>query len=164
MPFTATINSVLSGGQLIYVVPSGETDAAAQQKIVDYVRTIRDRFAKSAEIITDEQALARDLSAYSVAAYGTLTGNKWLSKYRNLIPAVAALDAAHDPAPLRLIAVLPNPQNPKRGAVAYTATDAATVAGINSLFAGPTAYVIGRGTEVLKTGDYRKQDGGWVLK
>ena len=163
IPFIATINSVLVG-KMIYVVPSGESDPAAQQKIADYVKTIRDRFAKGAEIITDEQALARDLSGYSVAAYGTLTGNKWLAKHRNSIPALAALEAVRDAGPLRLIAALPNPQNPKMGALAYTATDASAVAGINSLFAGPTAYVIGKGPEVLKSGDYRRQDGVWVLK
>ena len=163
VPFAATINSVLSG-KIIYIVPSGESDPAAQQKIAEYVTMIRDRFAKAAEIITDEQALARDLSGYSVAAYGTLTGNKWLAKHRNSIPALAALEAVRDAGPLRLIATLPNPQNPKLGAIAYTGTDASSVAGINSLFAGPTAYVIGKGTEVLKSGDYRRQDGGWVLK
>jgi hypothetical protein len=163
IPFAATINSVLSG-KTIYVVSSGESDPAAQRKIADYVKTIRDRFAQGAEIITDEQALARDLSGYSVLAYGTLTGNKWLAKHRNSIPALAALAASRDAGPLRLIAALPNPQNPKLGAIAYTATDASAVAGINSLFAGPTAYVIGRGTEVLKSGDYRRQDGAWTLK
>jgi hypothetical protein len=163
IPFAGTINGVLTG-KLIYVVSSGEADPAAQQKIADYVKTIRDRFAKGAEILTDEQALARDLSSYSVVVYGTLAGNKWLAKYRNSIPAVAALEAVRDAGPLRLIATLSNPQNPKLGALAYTATDASAVAGINSLFAGPTAYVIGKGTEVLKSGDYRRQDGAWVLK
>jgi len=163
IPFSPTINSVLAG-KLIFVVSSGESDPAAQQKIADYVKPIRDRFAKGAEIITDEQALARDLSGYSVMAYGTLTGNKWLAKYRNSIPALAAFEAVRDAGPLRLIATLPNPQNPKLWANAYTATDASAVAGINGLFAGPTAYVIGKGTQVLKSGYYRRQDGGWVLK
>jgi hypothetical protein len=162
MPFATTINSVLVG-KLIYVVPSAESDPEAQRKIADYVKTIRDRFVKGAEILTDDQALARDLSAYSVAAYGTVTGNKWLAKYRNSIPALPALAALKDAGPLRLIALLPNPQNPKLGAIAYTATDASAVPGINSLFAGPTAYVIGKGTEVLKSGDYRRQNGAWVL-
>ena len=93
-----------------------------------------------------------------------MTGNKWLAKHRNSIPALAALEAVRDAGPLRLIATLPNPQNPELGAIAYTGTDASSVAGINSLFAGPTAYVIGKGTEVLKSGDYRRQNGGWVLK
>jgi hypothetical protein len=159
----ATINSVLAG-KMIFVVPSGESDPAAQQKIADYVKTIRDRFAKDAEIVTDEQALARDLSLYSVMAYGTLTGNKWLAKYRNSIPALAAFEAVRDAGPLRLIATLPNPQNPKLWAIGYTATDASAVAGINALFAGPTAYVIGKGTQVLKSGTYLRQDGAWVAK
>ena len=163
IPFGGTINGALSG-KTIYVVSTAENDPGAQQKIADYVKGIRDRFAKTAEIITDEQALARDLSDYSVLAYGTLTGNRWLAKYRESIPAVTALGAVRDSGPLRLIAVLANPQNPKMGAVAYTATEASAVAGINSLYAGPSAYVIGKGTEVLRSGDYRRQDGGWILQ
>jgi hypothetical protein len=163
IPFTPTINSVLAG-KLIFVVSSGESDTEAQQKIADYVKTIRDRFAKDAEIVTDEQALARDLSGYSVMAYGTLTGNKWLAKYRNSIPALAAFEAMRSAGPLRLIATLPNPRNPKLWAIAYTATDVSAVVGINRLFAGPTAYVIGKGTEVLKSGNYRRQGGGWIAK
>ena len=163
IPFAGTINGALTG-KTIYVVSTAERDPVAQQKIADYVKTLRDRFFKNAEILTDEQALARDLSSYSVLAYGTLTGNKWLAKYRDSIPAMAALAAVPDAGPLRLIAVLANPQNPKLGAVAYTATEASAVAGINALFAGPTAYVIGKGTEVLKSGDYRRRDGAWVLQ
>jgi hypothetical protein len=164
IPLTGTINSVLSAGKLIFVVPTGEGDAGAQQKIADYVKTLRDRFNPGAEVVTDEQALGRDLSAYCVIAYGTLSGNRWLAKYRAAIPAVAALEAAKDPGPLRLIATFSNPQNAKLGAVAYTATDAAAVPGINSLFAGPTCYVIGKGNEVLSAGDYQRKDGRWALK
>ena len=164
IPLTGTINSVLSAGKAIYVVPTGEADGEAQRKIADYVKTIRDRFNAASEMVTDEQALARDLSGYCVIAYGTLSGNKWLAKYRAAIPAVAALDAAKDPGPLRLIATLSNPQNPKLGAIAFTATDAAAVPGINSLFAGPTSYVIGKGNDVLSAGDYQRKDGRWVLK
>jgi hypothetical protein len=164
IPLTGTINSVLSAGKPIYVVPTGEGDAGAQQKIADYVKTLRDRFNSGVEVVTDEQALGRDLSAYCVIAYGTLSGNRWLAKYRAAIPAVAALEAAKDPGPLRLIATFSNPQNAKLGAVAYTATDAAAVPGINSLFAGPTCYVIGKGNEVLSAGDYQRKDGRWALK
>lgn len=66
--------------------------------------------------------------------------------------------------PFRLIASMANPQNPKLGVMVYTATDAASVAGIHSLFHGGTACVAGKGTTVLKTGDYRQRNGRWVLQ
>ena len=94
------------GGQLVFVIPTGEGDPEAQRKIVEYVTMVRDRLAKEAEILTDQQALTRDLSGYSVQAFGTLTGNKWLVKHRDVIPAMAALEALSEAGPLRLIAVL----------------------------------------------------------
>jgi hypothetical protein len=164
-PFTGTLESASNAtGPTVLIVPTGESDVAAQQRIVDYVKQMQARFFAGSEMITDQQALERDLSKTVVYAYGTLTGNRWLAKYKDLIPAVAALDQVKDTGPLRLIATLPNPQNPKRGVTAYTATDAAAVYGIQSLFHGPTAWVIGRGNTVLKSGDYRLSDGHWVLK
>ena len=104
-----------------------------------------------------EQALAKE-EASSFAYVGALAERlKEYEQHRDRYPTF------RDFAP-RLIATLPNPQNPKLWAVAYTATDASAVADINRLFAGPTAYVIGKGTEVLKSGDYRRQGEGWILK
>jgi hypothetical protein len=88
----------------------------------------------------------------------------WLARYKDRIPALPVLGTSKEAHPLRLIAAFPNPQNPKLGAVAYTATDAAAVPGINSVFAGSTAWVLARGTTVLSTGDYVQRDGRWLLK
>ena len=169
IPYTGAIDSVYAGGRPVLVVPTGESDAAAQTRIRDYVQTIRDRLLKDSEILTDVEALSRDLSRSPVIAYGTLAGNKWLERYREGIPALAEFQTPEIQAmsggdPLRLIASFPHPQNPKLGALVYTATDAASVAGINSLMHGSTAYVIGRGTMVLKTGDYAERAGRWVLR
>jgi hypothetical protein len=152
------------GDRRIFVVPTGETDTGAQQKILGYVTMVRDRFAKEAEIITDEEALARDLSTYNVQAYGTLTGNKWLAKHRDAIPAVAALSTMRESGPLQLIAVLPDAGSTRVLAVAYTATEAGAVPGINSLSPGPVAYAIGKNMNVLRSGYYRRQDGRWTIK
>jgi hypothetical protein len=148
----------------IFVIPTGETDSGAQQKIVQYVTLVRDRFAKEAEILTDEEALARDLSNYNVQAYGTLSGNKWLAKHRDAIPALAALSTIRDTGPLQIIAALPDPASTKVLAVAYTATEAAAVPGINSLSPGPVAYAIGKNMNVLRSGYYRRQDGRWGIR
>jgi hypothetical protein len=115
-------------------------------------------------VITDEQALARDLSSFGVIVYGTLTGNKWLARYRDLLPATAVLERAKEPGPLRLIAVMPNPANPKLFGVAYTGVEAAAIPGINELYAGPTAWVIGRERNVISSGYYSRQNGKWVAE
>ena len=160
-----SVNDVLSSNKRrAIIVPTVETDPAAQAAIQQYARAIQKRFAADGEFLTDEQALARDLSEFSIMAYGTLTGNKWLAFYKDRIPALSVLEASKEAHPLRLIAAFPNPQNPKLGAVVFTATDAAAVRDINSVFAGPTAWVLARGTTVLSTGDYVQRDGRWVVR
>jgi hypothetical protein len=159
-----TINGAATGGKAVYVIPTGETDSGAQQKTADYVRSIQKRFASDAEVITDEQALARDLSGFRIVAYGTLSGNRWIAKHRDAVPGVADLEKMSGQGPLRLIAAMPNPRNPQLGAVVYTATEPGAVAGINSLFHGPTVWVIGKEGTVLATGTWRREKGRWVLK
>lgn len=159
------INDALtSGNRRVVIVPTAEADQAAQAEIQLYARGIQESFAKDGELLSDEEALTRDLSEFSIMAYGTLAGNKWLARYKDRIPALPVLETSKEAHPLRLVAAFPNPQNPKLGAVAYTATDAAAVRDINSVFAGPTAWVLARGTTVLSTGDYVRRDGRWLLK
>jgi hypothetical protein len=113
----------------------------------------------------DEQALGRDLSRCRVVVYGSLAGNKWLARYAKSIPALPALERRTELGPLRLIATMPNPQDPKRGVTVYAATTAAGVVGIHNLFASDNwAYVVGKDQTVLASGVYVQQDGQWILK
>jgi len=146
-------------------VPTGESDPEAQQRILEYARKVQPQFFAESEIITDEQALARDLSPCRVVVYGSLTGNKWLARYAKSIPALPALERRTEPGPLRLIATMPNPQDPKRGVTVYAATTAAGVLGIHDLFASDNwAYVVGKDRTVLTSGVYTQQAGHWILK
>ncbi len=165
IPAYMMIGEALSPGRRrIIIIPTAEADASAQAKIHEYARGIQKRLGPDGEVLTDEKALARDLSKFSVIAYGTLTGNKWLARYKDQIPAAPALESAREAYPLRLIAVFPNPQNPGAGAVVYTATSADAVYGINELYHGPTAWVLASGTKVLSSGNYAQRDGRWVLE
>jgi len=62
---------------------------------------------------------------------------------------------------LLFITAWPDPQNPKRGVVIYTAQKAEDIIGINSVFHGPTDYVVAKGTDSLKAANYKKQNGQW---
>ncbi len=166
VPFTGTLSSADSGGgPEVLIVPTGETDAAAQQKIVDYVKKVRAQFFEGAEILTDEQALARDLSSSRVCVFGTSQGNKWLARYAKSLPALPLLVQRTEPGPLRLIATMPNPQNPKRGVTVYSATAPEAVDGIFGLFhSDDSSYTIGSAQTVLATGVYHFRDGVWTVK
>jgi hypothetical protein len=165
MSLSLSIHSALSSAKrCVVIIPTAEGDPAAQAQIHRYARSIQRRFAPDGELLTDDEALARDLSEFSVMAYGTLAGNKWLARYRDQIPALPVLESSKELQPLRLIAAFPNPQNPKLGAVAYLATSAAAVDGINGVFAGSTAWVLARGTTVLSAGDYAQRGDRWVVR
>jgi hypothetical protein len=164
IPLSMTIDGALSASKRrVVIIPTGEADAAAQAAIQQYARGIQKKFAADGELLTDEEALGSDLSEFSILAYGTIAGNKWLARYKDRIPALAVLENSKETHPLRLIAAFPNPQNPKLGAVAFTATDAGAVPDINGVVAGSTGWVLARGTTILSTGDYVQRDGRWVM-
>jgi len=166
VPYTGTMASAgQAGGPTVLIVPTGEADPATQQRILEYVKKVQAQFFAGSAILTDEQALAKDLSAFRVNVYGTPAGNKWLARYRNSIPALALLEHRSEAGQLRLIATMPNPKNPTRGVAVYTATMAGAVVGIHNLFCNDNwAYVVGKDQTVLTSGVYSRQDGHWVVR
>ena len=152
----------------VYIVPTHETDKAAEQAIRNYVGKVRDRFAAGASVLTDEEALNKNLSANRIIAYGTFKGNSWVATNlaahpvimeQNRIVAGMDFDGTH----LRFITAWPNPQNPQNALVVYSAQKAQDVVEINSVGHGPTDYVLAEGVNVLKAGDYEKRQRQWVF-
>ncbi len=167
VPSLANINAiVMDTPNAVIIVPTHETDVAVQQRIHAYARMIRDRFFVGRPIITDQEALQRDLSSNSLIVYGSPTGNLWLAKHLPQLPVRIEAerilaDAEYQGTNLRFITAWPNPQNPKKGVVMYTAQRAEDVLDINAVFHGPTDYVVARDEEVLQAGYYVKTDGRW---
>jgi hypothetical protein len=170
IPFTGTINAVVTDtDSVILIVPTHESDKAVEDKIHAYVKIIHDRFFKDSPVLTDKEALKQDLSNNSIIAYGTMTGNLWLAKYSDELPVRITFeqivaDSSYAGTNLRFITAWPNPQNLQKGVVIYTAQKADDVININNVFHGPKDYVIARGTEVLKSNNYKKQNGSWTFK
>lgn len=169
IPFTGTINAVsVNKDDVILVVPTNEKDKAAQEKIHEYVRMIKDRFYKDNPLITDQEALKRDLSNHAVVIYGTAEANLLLANYVEELPIVleqnkVVADKVYKGENLRFITAWPNPHNTKRGFLIYTAQKAADIPGINSVFHGPTDYVIAQELKILFSGDYKKENGNWIF-
>jgi len=167
VPSLANINAiVMDASTMVIILPTQERDRAVQQRIHQYAGIIRDRFFAGRPVITDQEALQRDLSANSLVVYGSPTGNLWLAKLLPQLPVRIDPDrivaeAEYRGTNLRFITAWPNPQNPEKGVVIYTAQRAEDVVDINAVFHGPTDYVIARGTEVLNAAHYTKADGRW---
>jgi hypothetical protein len=169
IPFKGTINAaVVDRTSAILVVPTNEKDKRVQEKIHSFVGNIQKRFFKGRPILTDKEALQKDLSKSTVIAYGTPKGNLFIAKYIAGIPVRIesdriVADKVYEGANLRFITAWPNPHNPEKGMVFYTAQRAANVLNINSVFHGPTDYVIARAAEPLTSANYNKQNGTWSL-
>ena len=167
VPSLANINAiVMDAPNAVIIVPTREADTAVQQRIQSYARMIRDRFFVGRPIITDQQALQRDLSSNSLIVYGSPTGNLWLAKHLPQLPVRIeteriVADAEYQGTNLRFITAWPNPQNPEKGVVIYTAQRAEDVVNINAVFHGPTDYVVARDEEVLQAGRYVKDPERW---
>jgi hypothetical protein len=167
--FNGTINSVVSNkASVVLIVPTNEKDKLVQSRIQSFVENIKKRFYKDRPILTDKEALEKDLSKNSVVAYGTTNGNLFIAKYINEIPIKVesdkiTADKVYKGTNLRFITTWPNPSNPERGMVFYTAQQSEDVLNINSVFHGPTDYVIAKATRILKSGNYTKKNGTWSL-
>jgi Domain of unknown function (DUF4932) len=167
VPFIGSINSVVGDKKsVILITPTHESDPEMQTSIHGFIEQIRNRFYPDAEILADDEALERDLSSYSIVVYGTPQGNSWLAENIRQLPVKIrdnsiVADKVYDGTDLKFITAWPNPFNPKKGMVVYTAQRAADIVGINNIFHGPTDYVIGQGHEVLNSADYNKDDDRW---
>jgi hypothetical protein len=169
VPFEGTINAVVADRtSVVLVVPTNEKDKQVQKKIHSFVENIRKRFYKDIPILMDKEALKKDLSENSVVAYGTTDGNLFIAKHITAMPIrveynKVVAEKVYNGTNLRFISAWPNPSNPGKGMVFYTAQRPEDVLNINSIFHGPTDYVIARGAKNLKSGDYIKKTGTWSL-
>jgi hypothetical protein len=164
------INRVFKeGDKAVYIVPTHETNQTTQDSIRAYVQKMRDRFRQNARILTDDEALLLDLSDTVVICYGTLNGNAWIRENLHTLPLEMTeehlvADEVYQGKSFRFITTWPHPQNPDRHVVVYTAQRAEDVVGINSVFHGPTEYVVARQQEVVTSANYDKANHQWQFK
>lgn len=169
--FTGPINSAFSNmdsTKIVIIVPTQEKDTEIQQDIVSYAEAIRDKFFAGAEIVEDRDALERALGDHLIIAYGTMEGNLWLKHYRNSFPFEVAEDRitvgqGYEDTGLVLISALPNPQNYRKPLLVYTAQDAKDIIEINTVFHGPTDYVVAKDGKELGSGFYHKSEEIWII-
>jgi hypothetical protein len=169
IPFKGTINAVmLDRSAVVLIVPTNQKDKRIQNEIQSYVEEIKYKFFKNSLILTDREALQKDLSNNSIVAYGTPDGNLFIAEHLAGMPVKIesdkiVADKIYKGTNLRFISAWPNPWNPDKGMVFYTAQQPEDIPNINSVFHGPTDYVIARGTQVLKSENYNKKNGTWSL-
>lgn len=173
--FSGPINGVFRDNpSIVLIVPTDEKNAGDQERISAHVngieRMIKERgISSNTEIITGSEALERDLGSNSVLVYGTVRGNLWLARHINEVPVTIEpnhilFDREYEGTNLRFITAWPNPDNPSRGILIYTAQRAQDVVGINVVTHGGTDYVIAQGKTILGSNSYLKSKGQWAIR
>jgi hypothetical protein len=157
----------------ILIVPTNEVDKAVERKIHDYVQGIRKFImervpSRDVKVMTDAEALQADLSGSSLRVYGTPKGNLWLAKYIAALPVTIepngiTADRLYKGSDLRFISAWPNPQNPQKGMVIYTAQHAEDIIGINAVTHGPTDYLVVWGQTIIRAADYINKEARWAF-
>ena len=174
-PFRGTIHGALSavkagGGGSLLLAPAAGTPLA------EYARAIHGKFYAAASV---RLAAAGDVSPEQAAAvarvvYGTPSSNPHLAP----VLAAAQAEVRADGITLgrrrfageHLVLILcqPSPSNPRDAIVAYAAAAEEDLVGVNSLFHGPSDWVVGRRVgaqryEAVASGDFPKAgDGRWL--
>ena len=165
--YEGTINAVGQDKKsVILIVPTNENDPGIQKNINDFVHQYQKRFYPQSPIITDANALKRDLSQNSLIIFGTMNGNLWLKENAAKFPFKIeanriTADKVYEGTDLRFISAWLNPQNPQRGILIYTAQQAKDIVNINTVFHGPTDYVVARGTNIINAANYEKDGYRW---
>jgi Domain of unknown function (DUF4932) len=167
VPYAGTINAVGHDKKsVVLILPTNEKDSDIQKNIHEFVRQYQQRFYPQSPVITDTEAIKRDLSQNSLIIFGTMNGNLWLKENAAKFPFTIeanriVADKIYKGTDLRFISAWPNPKNTIRGILIYTAQQARDIAGINSVFNGPTDYVVARKNTVLKADNYKKSKDNW---
>lgn len=172
MDFTGPINAALinkDSMKVAIILPTQEEDAKIQEDIYSYVEKIKNHFFPKAETIKDTEAITRDLGEYIILAYGTIEGNMWLQEHKDTFPFKVEedkiiADKTYEEIGMIMISAMPNPQNYKNPLLIYTAQDAKDIIDINSIFHGPTDYIVAKGEKELQSGFYNKDKETWIFQ
>ena len=143
-PFWGRINDAWSRTEPpVFVLP-------AEGKVAEYARAVAEsgKWKSKPKIVTDAEALEMKPGESVFVVYGTVASNKFLAKLAPRLPvrvekgAVVVDGEKFAGDKLRLIVAAPHPDKPAIPMVIYTGTDDDVVVGINSVFHGPTGFVV----------------------
>lgn len=167
--YLKNLNSTYSGVDFI-VVSEDEGEKNIQNEVYSYVEGIKNKLFKNIPLITDKEALRKDLSKYSFVVYGTVRNNLLIQKFQKEMPIVVSdtyiyTDKQYNTSDGKVIFNMQNPLNPKKTIVFYIAQKPSGIIGINNVFHGGTNYVVFENSEkIYKAGFVEKENNKWICK
>ena len=169
--FPGTVNAVLLGADVVCVHPTSG-DAAAETTryagmLTDWANEHLSSYDTRWRLVADSVAVKMPLDSCRIVCFGTVENNLLLARYRAKLPfrvepgAIVA-DGRYDDPQTRLIACMPNPENPELGMAVYTAVDERRIVGINDVSHGPDDFCIFTDRDhILSRGYFEKRGTEW---
>ena len=162
----------------IFIVPTHELDAKSQSLIHTFVKSRRDEINPDAPVITDDEALNRDLSGFFIRSYGTVSGNSWLAKHFAELPLKMESNQILDGSQFKgsnlfVFSAWADPFNIDNRGYILTAQRAEDIIpgikNINSLRENDpsieaTSYLITQDGKVIKSGRYSFKNGKLIIE
>ncbi len=153
------------------LVPAGVINAAAilpdttylvedQGDLQTYVLKMRDHFKPKAPFLVGESTLADEAKKQNLLVYGTVAEHPWLKQHADRLPfqfekgAVTIAGERFEGKRLSVILAMKHPESPELRAVVYASQDAQNLVGINSVFHGPTEWLVVDGAKALGQGAF----------
>ena len=152
----------------VFVVSSHEGNLNSQKLMIEFVKSYRDMFSQEIEIITDDQALKKDLSSKDIVVFGTPEGNTFLKEHIRQIPVSICKDRVITNKviygdDLQLVTSWASPFNEKRSFIIYTAQNAEDIQNFDkSPVKDQYHYWVARNTITLDKGDYHRYSLIWL--
>ncbi len=169
-PYEGDILYTMHKGEApLFIAPTGENGSELTQQVRRAIMELRRRLDAEGEVITDTEALERDLSEHTLFVFGTLSGNAWLAEHLDELPFEVSDDAItlgpHTAgAGMNVVTAWPNPANPNYGMVIFTATEMERVFNIAFRDDMPRDYAVFDGSGIISEGRYQKTNGQWSLE
>lgn len=164
-PFSAVISEKIS-----FIYPTQDADTEALKIAQDYVMQFFNSLPPEVAILlADTTALKTDLSEYGIFAFGTIESNLFLKQYASTFPFIIEnqtiyADGEYTDIEIKFVSCVPNPHNPKKGMLIFTALSNKAIQDIFNpgLLGGGDDYILflNDGT-VIKRGFYNKETERW---
>ena len=154
---------------LTVIYPTSDSDPEALKIAQDYSKEIFNSYFKprGGVFMADTTALKTDLSKSGIVAYGTIESNLFLKKYASTFPfrvenKTIYTNKEYNNKNIKFITSVPNPLNPQKGMVIYTALSNKYIQGINDVYYGNEDYIMFMSRETVINRGYYKKDDKWT--
>ena len=165
------IDAIYDQKDILFITSSSEADQKADQKLKDFIKKFKNRFAafREAKVVADTTALKMDLSGYNLSVWGTPKGNKFLGKYFKQIPLLVENDRVigekiYEGTGYGILIGWVNPLNKEKTMAIYTGQSPIDVIDFNEIPNGAGNYHIFNNKITLKQSTFKRSGEIWFAK